>query len=566
MTRDEIIKANPIHVVAKRYVAEMKQDGAELVGLCPLHKEKTPSFRVNPAKGLFKCFGCNQGGSVIDLVSLAEGISAGDAMKKLSEDRKFPSVQRYQAPQRPAEPEQKAQWKEVCAYDYHDTTGRVVYQVVRYRDEVTGKKTFKQRHVENGKTVWGMNGVERVLYGLPRVMKCGVVWVVEGEKDADTLRSFGFAATSNVGGAGNWLEGYTEALRGKDVIICGDNDEPGEKHVKQVSEALAGKVKVLRIVKVPAPHKDITDYVESIKGDLESKARAAFALADEAIKIRNGIVSPIKTIDELEQEYINEIKSAETSLLNLSNWLPSFRRCVRPLVPGEIVTILADTGVGKTMILQNIAKWSAPVKTLLFELELPGTLTFERFMALVSRETASNVYASYKRGDRFNYESLSHVSVCARSGLTVEQINDLVIKAQLKIGEPVKIVEIDYIQLLKGKGNKSRYEKISDAAEDLKVMAKERGVVVVMTSQVARDKDSEHGTKELGLHDAKDSGAIENSSGLVIGVWKTDPSTMKLKVLKNTKGNSGHIITANVDGEKMLITEKSPIDDKDVPR
>lgn len=565
LTREEILERNPIHVVVRKYGVEMTQAGAELVGLCPLHLEKTPSFRVHPGKGTFFCHGCHEGGSVIDFVSKMEKISIGDALKKLSPDQFRPSV-RVSPPPVNEEPTAKPVWKEVCAYDYQDQAGRVVYQVVRYVDTVSGKKTFKQRHVKEGRTVWGMDGVTRVLYNLPKVIKSNIVWVVEGEKDADTLRSFTFTATCNVGGAGKWMDGYTESLRDKEVLLCGDNDEPGQRHMEQIAEALAGKVKILRIVKVPTPFKDITEYAESIQGDLETKALAVFKLADEATKISGGINIPVYTMEELEQRYIRSIKDEETSSLSLGRWLPSFNTKVRPLVPGEVVTILADTGVGKTMILQNIAKNSYPIKTLLFELELPDTLTFERFLALSNREAASDVYDAYKSGKRRDYTALNHVSVCPKSGITVEEISELIVKTELKVGEPIKLVEIDYIQLLQSKVKKSRYERVSDAAEALKVMAKDLRVVVVMTSQVTRDKDSEAGTEEISIHDGKDSGAIENSSGLVLGVWKSDFKTMHIKILKNTKGRAGSIITANVDGEKMLITERGPISDEDVPR
>jgi DNA primase catalytic core len=62
---------------------ELEQQGKELVGLCPLHEESTPSFRVNPAKGLFFCFGCGAKGSALDLVMLVEGVSLRHAAEIL---------------------------------------------------------------------------------------------------------------------------------------------------------------------------------------------------------------------------------------------------------------------------------------------------------------------------------------------------------------------------------------------------------------------------------------------------------------------------------------------------
>ena len=46
----------------------LKKRGVNYIGLCPFHDEKTPSFNVNPVKGIFKCFGCGEGGSAISFL------------------------------------------------------------------------------------------------------------------------------------------------------------------------------------------------------------------------------------------------------------------------------------------------------------------------------------------------------------------------------------------------------------------------------------------------------------------------------------------------------------------
>ena len=66
---------------------------------------------------------------------------------------------------------------------------------------------------------------------------------------------------------------------------------------------------------------------------------------------------------------------------------------------------------------------------------------------------------------------------------------------------------------------------------------------------------------EPKLHDAKDSGSIENSAGLVLGAWRPDHGTMLIKVLKNTKGKSGIVIECNFDGSTMQLTER-PLRDR----
>ena len=108
----------------------------------------------------------------------------------------------------------------VATYDYTDETGNLLYQVLRYYP-----KTFKQRRPDgNGGWAWNLNGVARVLYGLPAIKASGTrrVLVAEGEKDCEALKRFGFVATTNSGGAGKWSPEHSEALRGRHV-----GDPPG---------------------------------------------------------------------------------------------------------------------------------------------------------------------------------------------------------------------------------------------------------------------------------------------------------------------------------------------------
>jgi DNA primase len=62
---------------------QLKKRGNDLVGLCPFHGEKTPSFHVHPDRGFFKCFGCGVGGDVIAFVQRMENIPFGDAVRLL---------------------------------------------------------------------------------------------------------------------------------------------------------------------------------------------------------------------------------------------------------------------------------------------------------------------------------------------------------------------------------------------------------------------------------------------------------------------------------------------------
>ncbi len=68
----------------------LKKAGANFTALCPFHKEKTPSFNVNPHKQIFHCFGCHKGGDVFTFVKEYENIGFVDAVRRLAERAKIP--------------------------------------------------------------------------------------------------------------------------------------------------------------------------------------------------------------------------------------------------------------------------------------------------------------------------------------------------------------------------------------------------------------------------------------------------------------------------------------------
>ena len=63
----------------------LKQAGGTFKGLCPFHREKTPSFNVNREKGFFHCFGCSTGGDVLKFVELYEKLSFPEAVQSLAQ-------------------------------------------------------------------------------------------------------------------------------------------------------------------------------------------------------------------------------------------------------------------------------------------------------------------------------------------------------------------------------------------------------------------------------------------------------------------------------------------------
>jgi 5S rRNA maturation endonuclease (ribonuclease M5) len=153
----------------------------------------------------------------------------------------------------------------VATYEYADELGEPVFQVLRYVP-----KAFRQRRPDGkGGWIWNLRGVRRLLYRLPELLAADptqTVFICEGEKDVDRLRSLGLVATTNPGGAGKWQREYAEALRGRRVVVIADNDEPGRRHAVDMARSLDGaaaKHCVLALPGLDANRKDVSDWLDA---------------------------------------------------------------------------------------------------------------------------------------------------------------------------------------------------------------------------------------------------------------------------------------------------------------
>src|SRR6266404_1052841 len=88
-TLEQIRAANDVVDVIGSYLP-LKRAGANFVALCPFHKEKSPSFNVNPHRQIFHCFGCHKGGDVFTFVKEYESLDFTEAVRRLAERAKIP--------------------------------------------------------------------------------------------------------------------------------------------------------------------------------------------------------------------------------------------------------------------------------------------------------------------------------------------------------------------------------------------------------------------------------------------------------------------------------------------
>ncbi len=161
----------------------------------------------------------------------------------------------------------------VETYSFRSLDGTILHQEVKY-----DPKGFLQRRPDgNGDFIWNIDGIETVLYHLKEVVESETVIIAEGPKDCDNItKHFGYTATTNPMGAGNWKDDYNKYLKNKTVYIFYDRDDDptkssymkGYKHAIAVANQLLGIAKTIKIVDLQEHFnnckiKDISDFIDA---------------------------------------------------------------------------------------------------------------------------------------------------------------------------------------------------------------------------------------------------------------------------------------------------------------
>lgn len=240
---------DPVQAVLDRLDEVKTQSDGQWMARCPSHDDRKPSLSVgvgDDGRALLRC----QAGCALDDVLAAMNPPMTKADLFINPNGS--------ATKRPSQREI------VATYDYVDTFGVLLFQVVRYSD-----KSFLQRRPdENGGWVWDIKGVERCLYRLPELTRApdhAMIYICEGEKDVDRLIAEGMFATCNSGGAGKWKFTDDTPLHKCQIAFTPDNDESGRDHAQDAVARLHGKAASVRIVELPGlpEHGDVSDWLDA---------------------------------------------------------------------------------------------------------------------------------------------------------------------------------------------------------------------------------------------------------------------------------------------------------------
>ena len=278
-------------------------------------------------------------------------------------------------------------------YEYTDKDGNPLIRVFR-----TPEKNFPVIHMDGGQWFWGDGGHTMLLYRLPEVLAALAagepVWLVEGEKDADTLHRMGLIGTTNKGGAGKWHDDLTAQLRGCVIYIVPDLDEAGQKHARSIARALENQAKEVRIV-------NLRRQKEATLPDKGDVSDLAAALGDErarevlmSLAARSPVLSRTVTDDDYEDYFVGihgcTVRNSSIHTFNADGTERQLSNFVA--LPVEQVEIV--DGADKRTFMLTIKGWSAtsmPLK--------PVTIPMHQFDGMKWALEAWGIYASIAEGN-----------------------------------------------------------------------------------------------------------------------------------------------------------------------
>lgn len=326
----------------------LRKKGAEHHGPCPFCGEGEDRFVVwndggRDETGRFWCRRCEESGDAIDYLRRIRGMTYHEALSELGiPDDKYVANSVRTVEKKSDTASQSANGH--CeSYGYTDEGGTLLHEVVR-----NSKKKFRQRRLAaNGKWVYNMKGVRRVLYRLPQIMEAidqrRAIFIVEGEKDVHSLESLNLVATTSAQGSGSWRDEYADQLEDAlEVIVIPDRDTPGLKYASAVVESLGQRRIPFRVLHLPVPHgQDVSDW---LAGREVSPIQARHELIEMAVSAGRDVYEQEKPYPmpyTMEELLTREFKPRES--------------VVPGIVPFGVTLFVGKPKTGKTFFALSIA-------------------------------------------------------------------------------------------------------------------------------------------------------------------------------------------------------------------
>lgn len=285
--------------------------------------------------------------------------------------------------------------------------------------------------------------------------------------------------------------------------------------------------------------------------DSRDLAEVVTDIANRCNALLDGMI-PNKEHD-YEAEVMQVLNTKEQAVI--STGYKSLDQIIEGFMPGQLVTVGAGTGVGKSAFAVNLALniTKQGYKVGLWSFEMDKQEVYQRIISNITEISRTDKLCSEERYNavkEYFKENKHNIEVFTDR---IRDLGSFYLQCRKEvIGENMKVIIIDYVQLihLSGFSGNNRVAEIELITKTLKNMASELGITVIILSQLSREYQRRENKQPI-LSDLRDSGSIEQDSNLVIFLHRQDDYPLVLKdyekiitviVAKNRDGCSGSFV------------------------
>ena len=297
---------------------------------------------------------------------------------------------------------------------------------------------------------------------------------------------------------------------------------------------------------------ETTEFSE-IRSELEGGIVSIDSKESEEATISNSVDEILEDVRKIQAgEYVSNV--IQTNVGRLDGFLGS-----GGIAPGEVFTLAAPTSCGKSALalyMATKAMKTQDVPVAYFSFEMPQKQLTKRIIQSLSGVNLRSIEertVTPEQEKRFDEASQEVRDLPLYTCHSVKSADDLASQCRYFVRKRgVKMVVIDYLQLIPFSGNKSKAEGIADISHRIKQMAIDLNIAVVLLAQINREGAKRDGA--LSIYDLKDSGDIENDADVVLMMWplKGDVESSKDQDYRGSYTWLSYKLAKNREGERDI--------------
>jgi len=305
-----------------------------------------------------------------------------------------------------------------------------------------------------------------------------------------------------------------------------------------------------QLIKVSGKISDLGFSDEGDVNDLLDKAeQELYAISQDYLKQE---FEPLKKVLESSFDRLEELHKHRGMLRGVPTGLKGLDDRLNGLQDSNLVILAARPSVGKSSLATNIAQFAAirhKIPVGMFSLEMSSEQLSDRMLAAqagidVFKITTGNLSDEDFAGLGEAMGILAEAPIYIDDTPAISVMEMRTKARRLKLDKGIRLIVVDYLQLMRGRNLENRVQEVSEISQSLKGLARELNIPVLALSQLSRAVEQRGGDKRPQLSDLRESGALEQDADVVMFLYIPDEEKrelVKLLIAKHRSGPTGEL-------------------------